>query len=77
MYSHNSDCPYNLRVTALFKLPVVTPYIAAKSASSMTFWPRISRMARSMRSAGISSSLFFPIRELSARAVIRIPHHPL
>jgi len=37
------------RVTALFKLPVVTPYSAARSLSRITLCPRISRMACSIR----------------------------
>jgi len=40
------------RVTALFRFPVLTPYILDRSLSRMTLWPRMKRMLRSMRPAG-------------------------
>src|SRR6266581_217219 len=42
-----------LRLTALFRLPVVTPYKIARSKSSSTFWPRIQRIDCAIRSMGM------------------------
>jgi hypothetical protein len=53
--SWNMKSPGNrsmLRFTACTSSRVSTPYMAASSASSMTFCPRRTRIACSMRSAG-------------------------
>src|SRR6266496_3555849 len=42
-----------LRLPALFRLPVVTPYKIARSKSSSTFWPRIQRIDCAIRSMGM------------------------
>ena len=49
-----------LRFTALFKFPVVTRYSAAKLESNITFSRRMTRIARAIRSVGITS---LPIAE--------------
>ncbi len=46
-----------LRLTALLRFPVVTPYNTAKSESSSTLWPRIQRIDCAMRSIGMISLL--------------------